>query len=447
MNNSRTKPASELWLWLVIVGLVALVVYRTTYANPARADEMLIRNTMGKLRVQSAIGFQSLRLSTGQPVAAGRNDIGDRLMRSMEREAHTPEERLYVAITAAEVQGKKEALERLDALASSHPPREVEADIAALRTIYANGASSLDSAARERLIQRHDYLAHVALTLGAPPDVEPRKSIEQSARRTVLFLGVFGLALIAALMASCVLLILAIVLLVQGKIHRAYAPSLSTHRAFLEAFALYLALFLVGLGLARRELGLVNLNWEWLAWLIIPAIMAWTVRRGITRAEQRMAFGWYSGRGWLWEIASGIAGYVTGIPIIALGFVITLGLSRWSTSVPSHPIVHMLQGDGWHIVGLYALTCVFAPVLEETMFRGVLFHHLRSRWSWVISAPIVALIFAMMHPQGWVTIPVLGSIALVLAALREWRGSIIAPMVAHAANNFLALTLSLVLLR
>src|SRR5262245_60389257 len=53
MNNSRTKPASELWLWLVIVGLVGVVMYRTTYANPARPDEMLIRNTMGKLRVQS----------------------------------------------------------------------------------------------------------------------------------------------------------------------------------------------------------------------------------------------------------------------------------------------------------------------------------------------------------------------------------------------------------
>jgi membrane protease YdiL (CAAX protease family) len=37
--------------------------------------------------------------------------------------------------------------------------------------------------------------------------------------------------------------------------------------------------------------------------------------------------------------------------------------------------------------------------------------------------------------------PVLGAIALVLATLREWRGSLIASMTAHALNNFLALTM------
>jgi membrane protease YdiL (CAAX protease family) len=81
------------------------------------------------------------------------------------------------------------------------------------------------------------------------------------------------------------------------------------------------------------------------------------------------------------------------------------------------------------------------------MFRGALFHHLRRRRPWLVSAPLTALIFAMLHPQGWVTVPALGSIAIVLAGLREWRGSIIAPMAAHALNNFLAVTLAVVLLR
>src|SRR5262249_59937285 len=106
-------------------------------------------------------------------------------------------------------------------------------------------------------------------------------------------------------------------------------------------------------------------------------------------------------------------------------------------------IVHLLRGDRWHVLGLYALASVFAPVIEETMFRGALFHHLRRRWGWGVSAPIVALLFAIVHPQGWVAVPALGSIAIVLAALREWRGSLIAPMVAHGFNNFLALTLAL----
>jgi membrane protease YdiL (CAAX protease family) len=81
------------------------------------------------------------------------------------------------------------------------------------------------------------------------------------------------------------------------------------------------------------------------------------------------------------------------------------------------------------------------------MFRGLLFHHLRRRWSWLVSSLIVSGIFAMLHPQGWVAIPALSSIALVLSALREWRGSLIAPMTAHACSNFLVLTLALLFLR
>jgi membrane protease YdiL (CAAX protease family) len=41
---------------------------------------------------------------------------------------------------------------------------------------------------------------------------------------------------------------------------------------------------------------------------------------------------------------------------------------------------------------------------------------------------------------------VLGSIGAVLSAVREWRGSLVGPMVAHALNNATALTIALLLL-
>jgi len=81
------------------------------------------------------------------------------------------------------------------------------------------------------------------------------------------------------------------------------------------------------------------------------------------------------------------------------------------------------------------------------MFRGVLLHHLRQRWPFLVSAPIVSFIFAMLHPQGWIAVPALVAIAMVLAGLREWRGSLIAPMAAHGFNNFLAVTVALLLLK
>jgi membrane protease YdiL (CAAX protease family) len=94
-----------------------------------------------------------------------------------------------------------------------------------------------------------------------------------------------------------------------------------------------------------------------------------------------------------------------------------------------------------HVLLLYGLAAVFAPLAEETMFRGALFHHCRRGLPWWLSAGIVALIFAAIHPQGWVGIPLLATIAVVLAALREWRGSLIAPIVCHACVNAVTVTM------
>jgi membrane protease YdiL (CAAX protease family) len=46
-----------------------------------------------------------------------------------------------------------------------------------------------------------------------------------------------------------------------------------------------------------------------------------------------------------------------------------------------------------------------------------------------------------------VAIPTLGAIAMILAALREVRGSIIASMTAHALNNGVAVTMMVLLMK
>ncbi|MFI5379836.1 MAG: CPBP family intramembrane glutamic endopeptidase [Tepidisphaerales bacterium] len=134
------------------------------------------------------------------------------------------------------------------------------------------------------------------------------------------------------------------------------------------------------------------------------------------------------------------------LPILALGMLLTVYLMRFTDRIPGHPLINEISGDLRKMIGVYALACIFAPIVEETLFRGALFHHFRGRWPWWISAPIVAVIFAIIHPQGLLGLPVLILIALMLAALREWRGSLIASAVAHGLNNFIAATVALLLL-
>ena len=88
------------------------------------------------------------------------------------------------------------------------------------------------------------------------------------------------------------------------------------------------------------------------------------------------------------------------------------------------------------------VACVLAPLVEEIMFRGALYQHLReigpglAKWASVAFSVLVSgFVFAAIHPQGWLGVPVLMSLATAFALSREWRGSVVPAMIAHGINN------------
>jgi membrane protease YdiL (CAAX protease family) len=436
--------------WLAILSLVTFVVYRNARPKTQDENEVTIDDLRIRVMGEELIGIKSLGPLAGQLQTATLLENQNRMLAQLDEAARTTSDRIHIAILAGEVLGKNQALARLDAIekdAGARPSPDQRNDIASLRKIYSSKAAALESGSQKQLIHRHDYFARVALSFGVEPGVEPRKSVEAGGVRATIKVAVVGMAMLLLLLAGFGFFITALVLRVKGRLGRSYIPAPSASTVYLEGFAIYLVLFILGFGLLRRYFGLENMQWEWLAWLIIPVVMLWFSWNGANSEEQRQALGWHTGKGVLREIGAGVAGYLAGIVVMIAGFLLTYMLMKITKVSPEHPLIHILQGNLWHVLGLYALVSVFAPVMEETMFRGALFHHLRRRWGWAISAPIVAFIFAIIHPQGWVAVPVLGSIAIVLAALREWRGSLIAPMVAHACNNFIVLTFALVVLR
>jgi len=216
---------------------------------------------------------------------------------------------------------------------------------------------------------------------------------------------------------------------------------------FLEAFAIYLGGFLamgvaVELLIPKAGLGLKVFA------LVIPLVAAifWPRFRGMSWADVRKALGWHRGKGFAIEFICGVAGYLAGLPILAFAMIVTIFLTKLGGKVPSHPIVNEVSAGFWSALKLYLLASVWAPITEELLFRGAFFHHLRRRHGWFISSAIVSFIFAAIHPQGYLGIPMLMTIAFLLAALREWRGSLIAPIVGHALNNFVATTVLIFLL-
>ena len=348
--------------------------------------------------------------------------------------------RVRAAIVAGEIAGADAALARLgklqpDVLEYQNYDGDARRDVAALGDLYRRGPGALDAASRATLLDRYDWFGRLALVHGAPPDNADRRTVIHTAVRTAIVAIVASLGALAGLAAGVVLLIVAAVLGSNGRLTFAYRRAGRPTTPFLEAFAAYLAgmvviSLLVSL-LVQRTLGAT-----WFLVAIIPVAFFWPLLRGVPWSELRYGLGWTSGRGVLREAGAGVLGYLAGLPLLAAGAVITLVLQKLSGADTTHPIVNEITRGGlWRVVQLFVLAAVWAPVVEETMFRGAFYHHLRSRLPWPVAAAFVGLLFAAIHPQGWAAIPVLGAIGFSFAAMREWRGSVIAPAVAHAINN------------
>jgi membrane protease YdiL (CAAX protease family) len=441
----RHYSLSAVLCWLVILALGAAVVYRNARVQPSGDVQNLMDVQRARLVGLLAVQLKALGAGKDNPLSLQTRESQDQLIRDMERESHSPEDEVRTAILIGELRGGDAAIGALGK-AVDQTSLEVAQDVTVLKALYEDGPGSLAPPDRDRLVKRYADLGKIALAYGIAPDMEPRKSLQSAAFALTVRLGILAAGFSVVALASLTLFAMACVWAVRGKIRPAYVSDPNVGTAFLEGFTIYLILFIL-LGLFLRLVGWANIQFMWVAVLILPVMFGWVAWRGVSVDQWRQALGWHRGRGFMVEIAAGLGGYIAGLSVIFVGGFVTYLLVRYTGARVHSPVVQELSGDAWHVLGIYAVACIFAPIMEETMFRGALFHHLRQRWGWAISAPVVAVVFAMLHPQGWVAVPALGAVALVLAALREWRGSLIAPIAAHACNNFIVLTVTLLVLQ
>ena len=135
-----------------------------------------------------------------------------------------------------------------------------------------------------------------------------------------------------------------------------------------------------------------------------------------------------------------------GLPLLyGIGFVVpTLGLHLVSQQLiialggepTSQEAVEMVaRASAPPELALQALSVVvFAPVCEELLFRGVLYPSLRDLGHRRMAIAASSLLFAAIHGSLALMLP-LTVLAVVLVWLYEKTGSIIAPILMHAAFN------------
>jgi len=308
------------------------------------------------------------------------------------------------------------------------------------------------------------WLGRLASTSSVGETARVREQMLGQAQRTMVAL--FGLVAVGALavMIGVGLLVGWIVCAVTGHLRFQLRCPTGTGGYYAETFALWFVAFF-GLSflmgwVAPPQLALTAAG---VAAGLSLLTLFWPVWRGVPARQVRDELGitWPQG-GWR-EIVCGVLGYLGGLPLVFAGLLLTLLLMRWQTLLtgtalfafaepPVHPIIEPLaRGSFW--IRMQAVAVVLlVPITEEIMFRGVLYRHLREvfgRWGWLVSLflslLISSLLFAVIHPQGALGVPVLAAVAIVLALLREWRASLIAPIVTHMIVNGVTTTLVLLI--
>ncbi|CAN5457684.1 hypothetical protein BH09PLA1_BH09PLA1_30330 [soil metagenome] len=441
---SLPPPRRASWFisWLMILGSIGYLagqVYTHKQAAAGRSDDFQLELT-GRILVGQKLTLETL---------AQKQPSVRESMRSIDAGEKSLQQKLRLAIVAGELAGAEEAMKRVGELRSSAATRPQIDDLQTLEKIYAGQRDLVTPDERTTLVEHHDWFGRLALVYGLPDDNTERAAVIAPAKRAMLVSALAVGGILMLVLAGLILLIVAIVLLANRTIRPRFSPVVTSSGTpvFLEAFAIYITLFVLFGELTRVMMHTPSLVRYLFFTLLIPAALAWPILRGASWRESMLGFGWHRGRGLFTEMGCGIGGYIAGLPLVALALLVTVLLSRFVGASPSHPITNELRGSRATLGLIYVLACVWAPLMEETMFRGALFNHLRGRWNWIVSALVVGLLFALVHPQGWTAIPALGTIGAVLAGLREWRGSLIGPMTAHALNNATAITIAALLVR
>lgn len=87
------------------------------------------------------------------------------------------------------------------------------------------------------------------------------------------------------------------------------------------------------------------------------------------------------------------------------------------------------------------VTIIFAPLLEELMFRGVLFNRLKIRIGFLPAMLVSSFIFAIGHDFGGITSAFLFGICMCILYMKT--DNILVPMSVHFINNLVATGLEL----
>ncbi len=141
-------------------------------------------------------------------------------------------------------------------------------------------------------------------------------------------------------------------------------------------------------------------------------------------------------------------GYLAFIPLFFLLILLSSGVcSLFGVEPQPHVLIDILKEEKsfWVLGGLALFASVVGPIIEEILFRGVLYSAVRKKWGVNKGLMVTSLFFALIHFNFFQFIPIFG-LGLALTWLYEKTGNLLPSIAMHALNNTVSLALTFTLL-
>ncbi len=143
-------------------------------------------------------------------------------------------------------------------------------------------------------------------------------------------------------------------------------------------------------------------------------------------------------------VSTGISRFKTVVvpSLVGISFSFLAAYLLWQRKIqPSTPLSEILdQPQSPALIVIFILLAiVIAPLLEEIVFRGYLFHVLRVAKGRLVAILIVSLSFGILHVEqywgDWLAIGMVGVLGFILTFLRVWANSTVASVTLHYVYN------------
>ena len=130
---------------------------------------------------------------------------------------------------------------------------------------------------------------------------------------------------------------------------------------------------------------------------------------------------------------AGLFGYLTFSAILTALF----SVFPWFNLTENQPLLYSTLISPLNKVFAAIALVVVGPILEEVIYRGLIYGKLRKKHSLITSILIVSILFGFLHGQWNVGVDVF-ALSVVACLMRETTGTIYAGIILHVLKNTIA---------